>query len=272
MRYSCVLMGKCRAVARCAMVFFLAVSPALGVPAEDQSGAEEWKRSKPDVVVYLPKGGDAHDEDNEMLLVFEAPKSDELIAMWTQSSVEAYGDNRQMLSRSADGRLLVAMRTMTGHIWYSVSADDGATWRDPEPLRYRDDGPTVDQPIAPCPIFKLNDGRYLLLFHNNDGTLGDASQWKEKWRRNEANYNRRPAFIAVGQFRPDAHQPIWFSQPRQLLDTDGVIAGPKRTAEIATYPSLTEWHGRRTLWYPDRKHYLLGKYITDEMLEQMKVE
>jgi hypothetical protein len=168
------------------------------------------------------------------------------------------------------GRLLTVMRTMTGHIWYSVSADDGATWRDPEPLRYRDGGATIDQPLAPCPIFTLADGRYLLLFHNNDGTLGDASQWKPKWRRNEASHIRHPAFIAVGEFRPKARQPLWFSQPKQILDTDGVIVGPKKTAEIATYPSLTEWRGQRTLWYPDRKHFLLGKHIPDELLETMR--
>jgi hypothetical protein len=64
--------------------------------AEPRSSAaeEEWRRSNPDVVVYLPKGGDHHDGDNEMLLVFPAPKSDGLIGMWTQSSVEGRGDNR----------------------------------------------------------------------------------------------------------------------------------------------------------------------------------
>ena len=46
-----------------------------------------------------------------------------------------------------------------------------------------------------------------------------------------------------------------------------VPIGPKGTAEVATYTSITEWHGKRTLWYPDRKYFLLGKYITDKMLE-----
>lgn len=76
----------------------------------------------------------------------------------------------------------------------------------------------------------------------------------------------------MGEFRANAYQPIWFSQPKQILDTDGVIVGPKRTAEIATYTSLTEWKGKRVLWYPDRKYYLLGKYITDELLSDMVVE
>ena len=112
-----------------------------------------------------------------------------------------------------DGRLLVAMRTMAGAIWYSVSDDDGATWRKPEPLRYRDDGDPIPQPLAPAPIYPLADGRFLLVFHNNDGTRGGYSQWKTKWTVNQANYLRNPAFIAVGEFRPKAHQPIWFSAP-----------------------------------------------------------
>ena len=33
------------------------------------------------------------------------------------------------------GRLWMNMRTVTGRIWYTVSNDDGHTWRLPEPLR-----------------------------------------------------------------------------------------------------------------------------------------
>ena len=82
---------------------------------------------------------------------------------------------------------------------------------------------------------------------------------------------RHPAFIAVGAYRHEAHQPIWFSAPKQILDTQGVPVGPKGTAEIATYTSITEWRRKRVLWYPDRKHYLLGKLIDDELLADMNV-
>ena len=51
-----------------------------------------------------------------------------------------------------------------------------------------------------------------------------------------------------------------------------VIVGPKKTAEVGTYPSLTEWQGRRTLWYPDRKYFLLGRHLPDELLKRMKVD
>jgi hypothetical protein len=82
----------------------IALLLAAALAAQPSTAAEEeWRRSNPDVVVYLPKGGEHHDGDNETFLVVPARKSDELIGMWTQSSVEGRGDNRIMLARSGDG-------------------------------------------------------------------------------------------------------------------------------------------------------------------------
>ena len=40
-----------------------------------------------------------------------------------------------------NGKLFTVMRTITGKIWYSVSADiDGRVWRKTEPLRLHDHG------------------------------------------------------------------------------------------------------------------------------------
>jgi hypothetical protein len=158
-----------------------------------------------------------------------------------------------------DGRLFAVMRTYTGFIWYAISSDDGDSWSKPEVLRYRDEGEPIRQPIASCPIYQLQDGRFVLVFHNNDGHIGP-------YKPEHALFNRRPAFLSVGQFITGAHQPIWFGDPKQFLDTDGKSIGPKGTNEIATYPSLTELEGRIVLWYPDRKYFLLGKYITEEWL------
>ncbi len=169
-----------------------------------------------------------------------------------------------------DGRLFTTMRTWTGHIWYSVSDDDGRSWRPTEILRYQDDGEPIEHPLAPCPIYALQDGRYLLLFHNNNGHRGNHNQREKQWKTNHLNFLRYPAFLAVGEFRPQAHQPIWFSRPKQILDTGGVAIGPKGTSEIATYTSLTEYQGQRILWYPDRKYHLLGKRITDDWLADMR--
>jgi len=64
---------------------------------------EEWRRSNPDIVVYLPKEDGRADTDNEHFLVFVAPESGDLLALWTQSSCEGRGDNHLALARSQDG-------------------------------------------------------------------------------------------------------------------------------------------------------------------------
>src|ERR1035441_9798140 len=87
----------------------------LAVAAEIREGdpATEWKRSKPDVTVYLPKQGGLNDGDNEHFLVFESPKGD-LLATWTQSSIEGNGDNHIMLARSSDGKSWAAPIKIAG--------------------------------------------------------------------------------------------------------------------------------------------------------------
>jgi len=158
-----------------------------------------------------------------------------------------------------DNRLFCVMRTFTGFIWYSVSSDDGYSWRKPEMLRDKDNGEPIRQPIAPCPIYSIGDKKYMLLFHNNDGHLAN-------YRPVDVLYNRRPAHIAVGAYVEGAYQPIWFEKPKQILDTDGITVGPKGTSEVATYTSLTQWHGKTVLWYPDRKYFLLGKYLGQDLI------
>ena len=156
----------------------------------------------------------------------------------------------------------MTMRTVTGRIWHTVSQDDGASWRPAEMLRYRDDGAEVLHPKSPCPLYGLQDGRFLLFYHNHDGTgYGARGPWDMD--------ARRPLFMAVGEFRPDAYQPIWFSKPKLLMDTEAVPAGPQQLIWLAMYASLTERAGQRILWYTDRKHFVLGKHITDEALADM---
>jgi hypothetical protein len=165
-----------------------------------------------------------------------------------------------------DGRLFSTVRTMTGFVWYSVSDDDGYTWRQAEVLRYKDDGEKVKHPLSCCPVYPLRDGRFMLLYSNNNyyNELLDAS--KKIPAGMSIFSHRRPAFIAVGEFKPDAHQPIWLGEPKKLLDNDGITLSAKGTNEIATYTSMTYFNDKLTLWYPDRKYYLLGKFIDEKKL------
>jgi hypothetical protein len=104
------------------------------------------------------------------------------------------------------------------------------------------------------------------LIHNNNGVRGIFDQSATNWTSNWANFFRNPTYYCIGQYTPDAEQPITFSSPVKIFDTDDVAVGPKRTAETATYTSMTFFQGERILWYPDRKFYLLGKRLPDTML------
>lgn len=163
-----------------------------------------------------------------------------------------------------DGRLFMTMRTVTGYIYYTVSADHGHTWQPTRPLRYRDHGAKIEHPKSPEPLYRLADGRFLLFYHNHQGYRDGATG---PWDMDA----RRPIYITVGEFRPHAEQPIWFSAPKFLFDTQKVKVGMTQLWWLAMYASLTEHEGRRTFWYADRKQFVLGKNIPDSMLEDMTV-
>ena len=168
------------------------------------------------------------------------------------------------LVRLPDQRLFCTLRTMTGYIWYSISADDGRTWCAPRPLLRQDLGKPILQPIFGCPIYRLADGRYLLVHHPAFGGFDPGNS-------GGMTSNRRPAFVAVGEFRAKAEQPIWFSESKLLMDNDGVGIGPLKRVDIGSYTSFTTRLGENVLWHPERKFFLLGKRITPEFLTELKV-
>ncbi len=168
------------------------------------------------------------------------------------------------LVRLPDKRLFCTMRTMTGYIWYSLSDDDGVTWCDPRPLLRRDHGKPILQPLCCCPIYEYSPGTYILLHHNNDGRF-------EGCKPEDTNKNRRPAFIALGKYRPGAQQPIWFSDSKELMDNAGHGIGPLHRIDIGVYPSVTNRQGNFILWHPDRKFFLVGKRITAQWLSDLTV-
>ena len=77
--------------------------------------------------------------------------------------------------------------------------------------------------------------------------------------------------MAVGEYREGAHQPIWFSEPLLLFDTQKVGVFPLYMMWLSMYASLTERDGKRIFWYTDRKTFCLGRSITDEMLAPLTV-
>jgi hypothetical protein len=203
------------------------------------------------------------------------PKPEDIVVTWS-----AWGDRalrvpyyedplisvaqEPSIVRLPDERLFCVMRTMTGYIWYSLSEDDGYTWCSPRPLRRKDHGQPILQPIFCCPIYQLADGRYVLIHHNNDGRLNGCEP-------EDSFTNRRPAYIALGEFRPNAEQPLWFSDSRLLMDNDNVKFGPRQGIDIGGYTSFTTRKGNDVLWHPERKFFLLGKRITPELVAGLYV-
>lgn len=153
-----------------------------------------------------------------------------------------------------DDRLFCVMRTSTGNPYYSISADAGFSWSEPEILRYSDNGSPLLQPLSPCPVYQISKDKYILLFHNNNGYF-------EQWTPTDTMYNRHPVYMATGTFCPSAKQPVQFAEETELMDNQGVEIGPGRRADLAMYSSTTAIENGLILWYPERKFFLLGKKI-----------
>ena len=159
-----------------------------------------------------------------------------------------------------DGRLFTVARTATGQIWYTVSTDDGLTWRPTEPLLNRDDGAPILNPVSPCPIFALDDGRY----------LAHAA----KSRRPRV---RRPRAARLSCAAPAIHRRGRI--PAQRASADLVqparvaLRHPEHRGVSVLYEVAVDVRQRhraprreRILWYADRKIFGLGRFITDELL------
>ena len=115
--------------------------------------------------------------------------------------------------------------------------------------------------MSPSPLYRLHDGRYLLLFYNNDGTANGGKSPVD------SKHNRYPVWLTVGREIPgEREHPLRFGPPKIFATSNGVLLPYTGGTQVAVYPSLIDDGGERILFYPDRKHYLLGKFITDEWL------
>jgi hypothetical protein len=159
------------------------------------------------------------------------------------------------LVQLSDGRLFCVMRSGQGFPRYSLSVDSARTWKTPAPLRYHDGGSTIDQPLAPCPIYQMGDGNYALVSFNNKGDANGGQDASDGLK------NRTPAFLLIGRESRTDSQAIVFSEPIRLLENFVRPCGPQSRTEIGSYPSLTDEGDHYVLWYPDRKYFLLGKKI-----------
>ena len=157
-----------------------------------------------------------------------------------------------------DGRLFAVMRSVSGHPVCAQSRDGGEHWSRPEILTYGDGLPPLAHPLSPCPCYRLNETEYLLFFHNHGADFGP-------WRNHDGR-GRRPIYLSLGRFAPGDGQPLRFSAPISLMDSDNVELN--RRSDLALYSSFEEVDGRPVLFYPDRKHFLVGRIIGPELLDR----
>jgi hypothetical protein len=162
--------------------------------------------------------------------------------------------------RLKGGRWFSVFRTHRGYVGYALSRDRSHSWSPAQPLRYRDGGALVLHPRSSCPLYPLGDGRYFLTTHNNDGSANGGRHPYDGFR------NRTPTYYLLGREVKGKDQPIWFSSPIKFLDNQVKPAGPEGRTSVGIYTSFSEFEGIRYYFYPDRKHFLLGRYITDTML------
>jgi hypothetical protein len=167
-----------------------------------------------------------------------------------------FGAQEPSIIELSDGRIVCVMRNLNGTISWSQSIDKLRTWSTPQDLVYRD-GNLVKQPTASCPIYSIGGGNYILLHFNNDGTANGGGGPYDYLK------NRRPLYISKVSESLDSKQPIAISEPILALDNGGVPDGGRFRTEMATYPSLFIDNTDIWLWYPDRKHYLLGKRLNN---------
>ena len=161
----------------------------------------------------------------------------------------------------SDGRLICVFRTLHGVNYFALSADDGRSWDEARVLRYEPGGNPILNPMSPSPLYRLHDGRYLLLFYNNDGSANGGKSPVD------TKHNRYPVWLTVGREIPgEKEHPLRFGPPKIFATSNGVLLPYTGGTQVAVYPSLVDDGEERILFYPDRKHYLLGKYITDEWL------
>ena len=110
--------------------------------------------------------------------------------------------------------------------------------------------------MSPCPIYEVGEGEFVFLYHNHDGHFG-------RWTPKDSNWHRRPICLSRSILSENKPQPLEFTDPEFFMDNGGVGLGVNGgRADLAMYASVTvDDDGNATLWYPDRKFFLLGKKL-----------
>lgn len=169
----------------------------------------------------------------------------------------------------SDGRWVCVVRTYLGSPGFAVSRDEGRTWTPVERLRYAPDGAFIDHPHTMCPIARLPDGRFILLFTNNDGTRnGAAHVW------DGGNRTRNPQWFAIGRDIPgeERNGGLVFGEPRILAEADDEEWPDGFRASACTgiaMPQYISAGGRHFVQYGLKKEHILLDEIPADVIDAM---
>lgn len=181
----------------------------------------------------------------------------------------AFNSQEPTIVPLSDGRWVQTCRTYLGSPGYAVSSDEGKTWSEVERLRYSPDGAFIDHPHTMCPIARLPDGRFILLFTNNDGTKKGAEHvWDGGCR------TRNPQWFVIGREIPGEQRNggLIFGEPRILATADESEPEDGFTASTATGISMPQYvasEGRHFVQYGLLKEHILLDEIPASIIDEM---
>ena len=268
--------GQPRLLAATGQVLFTYVKirrSSLFPPGHSLDAAGAWQRQEaaPETPLErLVQGGSANNWETEVLfcdvsdvltqehpekLSFRSlPEGDEGLWVAYPGTDRHFGQEGTLVSLSG-GRLLCVFRTRRGHPFYSISTDGARTWAEPQVLRCSPGGETLCQPCAPCPIHKLRDGRFVLLFHN---VQANGQGW----------YPRDPMWVAVAREAPGVsdNAGLYFASPKVILYNDRVPGGPFNDTEIC-YPQLYEIGGEHFVVYANKTSEIRINKVPPQLLD-----
>ena len=237
---------------------------------------EEWKRTNPDLKVYIPEGA----EDNKYHADIQnkgdwfAPKVEKEstgIASWGFPIYAQATDRIYVFYNKCIGKTDFRY-DMSGVMCMRYSDDDGRVWSD-RIYEYPIESKDIDNP-------DLTVNKNWIVWQqpyvtSKGNVIAPYSRWSSPKCPCPSGYsgfrlNRYPAYLCVArEAAGDRENPLRFGKPKVFMDTEGIGIGPGARTDAATYPSLLEDGVDRILFYSDRKHWLFGKYITDEFLAEI---
>ena len=193
--------------------------------------SDEWRRTAPDLAVYLPDSENGDDADNEHFLVVETTCERNFLAVWTQGDAEG-GDLQRVV--------------------FALSADRGRTWSKPQIL----DGPEKEDGFIASwgfPVVSAS-GRIYCFYNKHTGVVDHhrttTGAMRCKYSDDDGHTWVDGGIIPFGRGGRDNPNPEippnWIVWQKAVRDSQGrQIVGFTRHTSKKRYDHRSTGHGRR---------------------------